>query len=164
LIPAEKTYGPIELHHAFLTGEKKWICREALYVSDSATDSHYTLQNPKNRGDSNKIVLVQSTNGKSDAQIVGYIEADMTFLKKRKKLKCEPPKFDEHGKPIGKRHYLIKWDIYIIVRGLNMRYEARYPASIKDERDRVIEPRDSELVQSNQVSIAAAFRVGCEGA
>ena len=70
------------------------------------------------------------------------------------------PKLDDWGIPIGKPHYLIKWDLYVIVDGLNMKYEARYPASRKDAGGNVIEHRDHSFRLDGQVSIAAAFKPG----
>lgn len=55
---------------------------------------------------------------------------------------------------------MIKWDLYVIVDGLNMRYEARYPASLKDDKGRVIQRRDPSFRAEGQVSIAAAFKPG----
>lgn len=71
----------------------------------------------------------------------------------------EPKEKDVWGRPIGKPHYGIKWDLYVVVDGLNMRYEARYPACEKKD-GRVIQPTNPSSRHKGQISIAAAFKPG----
>jgi len=46
----KEEFGPIPTYHTFWALEKDLVCEEILYVSDMATESHYTLEHPKNKG------------------------------------------------------------------------------------------------------------------
>ena len=55
----------------------------------------------------------------------------------------------ENGMSQGKVHYKVDYDLYAIVEGRNLRYEARYPAN-----------ESGKVQKAGQISIAAAFRPG----
>ena len=54
LIDPVHEFSPIRSIHTFPIDQDKshlkMKCEELLYVSDTATESHYTLENPKNKG------------------------------------------------------------------------------------------------------------------
>jgi hypothetical protein len=49
-IPAMHEYEPFKSCHTFEVDNPKLLCEEVLYVSDFATESHYPLDHPNNRG------------------------------------------------------------------------------------------------------------------
>ncbi|MCJ1246533.1 hypothetical protein MMC30_003741 [Trapelia coarctata] len=109
-IPPHKVY-PISVLHTFpvtTRQDQRFLCEEKLYVSDTSTESHYRIGDPKNRG----------------AEIAGCIVADMTFLKTDGIIVPVEPEPGERAK----RHWKVEYELVMIVNGRNMRYEARYPA------------------------------------
>ncbi|KAJ8062988.1 hypothetical protein OCU04_008233 [Sclerotinia nivalis] len=101
-------FPPFPTHHTFAIDAKKFLCEELLYVSDTATESHYSRKNIKN----------------ADAQIAGRIIVDMTFLRDQNIIK---PVFPEEGSN-GVKHYRVDYELVAIVEGRALRYEARSPA------------------------------------
>ncbi|WJG34837.1 uncharacterized protein FOBCDRAFT_197728 [Fusarium oxysporum Fo47] len=67
------------------------ICAEELFVSDSATESHYRRGNRKNKG----------------AERVGAIEVDVSLLRDKGLITPEEDPTNKAGKKVGARHYKI---------------------------------------------------------
>ncbi|QSZ36109.1 hypothetical protein DSL72_007234 [Monilinia vaccinii-corymbosi] len=97
-IPPTHEFEALTNFHTFAIDEKQFLCEELLYVSDTATESHYSLRNIRN--------------------------ADMTFLRDRGIIK---PVYPE-DRTKGVEHYRVEYDLVAIVEGRALRYEARYPA------------------------------------
>ncbi|KAK6602224.1 hsp70 protein-like protein [Botrytis cinerea] len=107
-IRPDHKFSPFPTYHTFPVDEKKFLCEEILYVSDSATESHYSRKDLKN----------------ANAQIAGRIIVDMTFLRDKGII---TPVYPEEGKD-GKKHYRVEYELVAKVEGRALRYEARYPA------------------------------------
>ncbi|KAI9650554.1 hypothetical protein NHQ30_000571 [Ciborinia camelliae] len=107
-IRPDHQFPPFPTYHTFAIDEKQFLCEELLYVSDTATESHYSRRNIRN----------------SDAQIAGRIIVDMTFLRDKGIIK---PVYPEEGNN-GMKHYRVEYELVAIVEGRALRYEARYPA------------------------------------
>ncbi|TGO62414.1 hypothetical protein BOTNAR_0114g00130 [Botryotinia narcissicola] len=107
-IRPDHQFSPFPTYHTFPIDEKKFLCEEVLYVSDTATESHYSRRNLKN----------------ADTQIAGRIIVDMTFLRDKGII---TPVYPEEGLG-GKEHYRVEYELVAKVEGRALRYEARYPA------------------------------------
>ncbi|KAK5631094.1 hypothetical protein RRF57_006809 [Xylaria bambusicola] len=86
------------------------VCEETLYVSDSATESHYSWRHSKNKG----------------SQRVGSITADFNFLRDKNLIKPTEPTFGPNGRQIGRKHYKIQYDIVIRVVDRDLKCFAIY--------------------------------------
>jgi hypothetical protein len=95
---------PFTCSHTFSLSEKRLICKEILYVSDHATKSHYKLSHPYNR----------------DAECVGEIIIDCTFLREEGLIAPVEPRTLENGKKVGKRHYRVNFTMAIRVVDRNL--------------------------------------------
>ena len=90
-----------------------------------------------------------------DAELAGSIEVDMTFLKDNNLIELQAP--SEWSKPGTKdKYYAVEFDLVMIVDGRNLRYEARWPPTLKDQPP----PEQQTTVKAHQISIAANFRPG----
>ncbi|KAF7891902.1 hypothetical protein EAF00_008204 [Botryotinia globosa] len=107
-IRPDHQFSPFPTYHTFPIDEKKFLCEEVLYVSDTATESHYSRRNLKN----------------ANTQIAGRIIVDMTFLRDKGII---TPVYPEEGLG-GKEHYRVEYELVAKVEGRALRYEARYPA------------------------------------
>ncbi|PMD41330.1 hypothetical protein L207DRAFT_486961 [Hyaloscypha variabilis F] len=140
-------YPPIRAIHTFPVDGPllKLLCEELLYVSDTATESHYTLSNQKNK----------------DAQCVGRIITDVTSLRDEGHLDIIYPKPSDTNKLAP--HYKVEYALVVFVEGRNLRYEARWPALDHYEASNK-RKRDDEagyvVLETAQVSIASAFQPG----
>ncbi|KAH8780522.1 hypothetical protein F5882DRAFT_451384 [Hyaloscypha sp. PMI_1271] len=151
LISSVYEFPPISAIHTFEIDENgpllEMKCEELLYVSDTATESHYTLTNRKNK----------------DAQGAGRIVTDVTVLRDEGHLEIIYPEAGRDGVVHTKPHYRVVYDLVVIVEGRNLRYEARWPALDNDveikKRKRVGKPKHLVL-ETAQVSIASAFLPG----
>ncbi|KAE8452609.1 hypothetical protein EG329_013868 [Mollisiaceae sp. DMI_Dod_QoI] len=95
------------VYHIFPLSAKRLECEEILWVSSTCTESHYRKSHPKNK----------------DAHIAGRITADMTFLKTQKLIQpIEPEKGSR-----TRKHYKVEVQLFLIIEGRNMRFEARWP-------------------------------------
>ncbi|RSL69654.1 hypothetical protein CEP54_002134 [Fusarium duplospermum] len=94
---------PLETVHYIEVGNPL-ICREVIYVSDTATESHYQLKHKKNKG----------------AQKAGTIEVDFSFLQRQGLIKPIEPEIGKNGKPIGKKHWKVEFLIYLKVIGRDL--------------------------------------------
>ncbi|KAJ4186909.1 hypothetical protein NW755_007642 [Fusarium falciforme] len=94
---------PLETVHYIEYGDPL-ICCEIIYVSDTATESHYRLTHKKNKG----------------AQKAGTLEVDFTFLKEQGLIKPIEPEIGKNGKPIGKRHWKVEFLIYFKMIGRDL--------------------------------------------
>lgn len=83
------------------------ICKEVLYVSDSATESHYKVTHQKNEG----------------AEKVGEIVVDFTFLRDQGLILPVEPKVNKKGKRVGRKHYLVKYTMQILVVDRDLKCE-----------------------------------------
>ncbi|KAF5857425.1 hypothetical protein ETB97_005772 [Aspergillus alliaceus] len=90
--------------HTFPTSRKELVCQEILYVSDRNHRSSYRVDHEENEG----------------VEEAGRIVVDMTYLKDEGHIVPIRP-------PGGNRHYLIEFDLVVIVDGRNLQFEARYP-------------------------------------
>ncbi|TVY35815.1 hypothetical protein LSUB1_G007092 [Lachnellula subtilissima] len=127
----KNTFEPCRSIHAFKVNAKSFLCEEVVYVSDSATESHYTVGHPKNRY----------------AQVSGKMMIDMTHLKTEKGLRPIYPEADEDGVVRGKPHYKVEFDLFPIAEDRNLRYEAR-------------DIDTGAVLKTGQIGIAAAFKPG----
>ncbi|CZS94244.1 uncharacterized protein RCO7_10355 [Rhynchosporium graminicola] len=134
VVPPKRRYQPFKSTHSFELDEEQFLCEEILYVNDSdGTKSHYDVGHDINAG----------------AQMVGTIITDMTYLRDEGLISPVIPQPDKDGIVRGKPHYEITFDLVPVVIARDMRYEARYPAN-----------NHSKVVQTGQISIAAAFEPG----
>jgi len=130
-IRSKHEFPPIRCCHTLAMNKEAFNCEELVYVSDTATESHYPLDDGRNR----------------DAQIAGRIEIDMSFLITGKIIKPERPEKGKQGVP----HYKVEFDLVPIVEGRSLRYEARYPPGAG---------KKGKVLKFGQISLAAAFRPG----
>jgi hypothetical protein len=59
VVPPVHYYKPFRTYHTFEVDNSRLLCEEVLYVSDIATDSHFALDHPKNKGMSRAINVWQ---------------------------------------------------------------------------------------------------------
>ncbi|KAF2181396.1 hypothetical protein K469DRAFT_590044, partial [Zopfia rhizophila CBS 207.26] len=111
-IPNRKEF-VMPVKHTFSLNFQKFLCKEAIYVSDQEHESHYRRTHPFNKG----------------AELAGYIEADMTFLKTEGRIEPESPSETSTYSNPQRQHWAIHFELVIIVEGRNLRYEARWPLS-----------------------------------
>ena len=145
-------------------------CEELLYVSDRATESQHAVKSYRNKGKLfSKSELVGSDKGLlPDAQIAGTIVTDMSFLRDKGLIEITIPTADDYGVVRGEPHYVVDYDLFAIVDGRNLRYEARWPP-LDQEVDQGIKGRGKRRTQHRvkfkqvqQISLAAAFKPGTE--
>ncbi|KAF2175978.1 hypothetical protein K469DRAFT_608704 [Zopfia rhizophila CBS 207.26] len=131
---------PITVKHTFNLARKHLICKEVLWVSDQKLESHYRHSHPNNRG----------------AERAGHIVADMTFLKDRGLIQPEAPShYSTFRLNPQRRHWVVNFELVMIVDGRNLRYEARWPPT-ED-----LEFGEEQTVHAvGQECIAAAFQPG----
>ncbi|RYP47954.1 hypothetical protein DL768_006109 [Monosporascus sp. mg162] len=86
------------------------ICEELLYVSDHATESHYSRLHRKNRG----------------SQLVGRIVADFNFLLDEGLITPTDPPRDSNGRQIGRKHYKVQYSMVIQVVDRDLKCYAIY--------------------------------------
>ncbi|KAL6365550.1 hypothetical protein LRP88_01547 [Fusarium phalaenopsidis] len=94
---------PLETVHLIEYGDPL-ICCEEIWVSDTATESHYRFTYKKNKG----------------AQKAGTLEADFNFLKEQGLIKPIEPEIGKNGKPIGTRHWKVEFLIYLKMIGRDL--------------------------------------------
>ncbi|RSM15778.1 hypothetical protein CDV31_004879 [Fusarium ambrosium] len=94
---------PLETVHYIEVGNPL-ICREVIYVSDTATESHYPLGHKKNKG----------------AKKAGTLEVDFSFLQQKGLIKPIEPEIGKNGKTIGKKHWKVEFLIYLKVIGRDL--------------------------------------------
>jgi hypothetical protein len=139
-------------------------CEELLYVSDTATESHYAPTNHKNKGKPSSCFGRLNSNSRvSDAQIAGTIVTDMTVLRDEGHIDITYPEPDDYGVIRGRPHYRVEYDLVAIAEGRNLRYEARWTPKNNDQGSKKRKQsgqHNFEVVQTAQVSIASAFRPG----
>lgn len=93
---------------------------------------------------------------KLEAELVGCIIADMTFLKTEGRIKPEEPsESSTYSNNPQKLYWAVHFELVMVVEGRNLRYEARWPLS-KDLK----EGERQGIHAKGQVSIAAAFQPG----
>ncbi|RYC58125.1 hypothetical protein CHU98_g8073 [Xylaria longipes] len=90
------------------------ICEELLYVSDSATESHYSKRHSKNKG----------------SQRVGRIIVDFTYLRDKGLITPIEPTVSENGQKAGRRHYKIQYKIVLQVVDRDLKCFAIYDGRI----------------------------------
>ncbi|KAK4442553.1 hypothetical protein QBC34DRAFT_23733 [Podospora aff. communis PSN243] len=90
------------------------ICKELLYASDHATESHYQLHHPKNAG----------------AELIGEIIVDFTFLRTSGRIRPVDGGTDATGKRKGKRHYKVTYTMVIRVVDRDLQCYAVYDGRI----------------------------------
>ncbi|EXJ73843.1 uncharacterized protein A1O5_03605 [Cladophialophora psammophila CBS 110553] len=115
--------------HIFKVSEPQLLCEEVLYVSSSRHPSGYKVRHKMNKG----------------AQETGSILADLTFLKTENLIQ---PKTETNDQGKSYSYYEIVYDVWIIIEGRTLRFEARSPIN----KDRVTD--------SKQFCIAAGFVPG----
>lgn len=178
MVDERHEFEPIKCCHTFQVEDLDMKCEELLYVSDTATESHYKLTSKKNRGKLHPISwqvleIYITTTG---AQVAWKIITDMTFLKNEGHIEITQPRHDEHGVLRGQPHYVVEYDIVPIVEKRNLRLEARWPASRSPEershsadentsearsaKRRRIEQITVKVQMTAQLSIAATFQPG----
>ena len=165
-MPEKQEYGPFRTFHTFPVDNWLMRCEELLYVSDSATKSHHTVKSLRNKGKlfSKSEVVSADRRVLPDAQIAGRIVTDMSFLRDKGHIEITYPKPDKYGVVRGEPHYVIEYDLYVILDSRNLRYEARWPPLERGADQRVTRKRctqqKAKVKQVAQVSIAAAFQPG----
>ncbi|KAI1395126.1 hypothetical protein F4819DRAFT_506014 [Hypoxylon fuscum] len=95
--------------HTFKEEATQFLCQEYLYVSDSATQSHYSINSPRNR----------------NAEEVGRIVVDFTFLREQGLIEAKRETL-ANGKEVGKKHYRVAYTMVIKVTGRDLRCYAIY--------------------------------------
>jgi hypothetical protein len=96
-----------------------------------------------------------TTNSDVGAKLVGSIEADLTFLLEKNLIQPQFP--SEYSTYVGsrKQHWVIHYEVALVVQGRSIRFEARWPV----KRD--LEPgKSQEVLGMKLVGIAAAFQPG----
>ncbi|KAK1760104.1 hypothetical protein QBC47DRAFT_408211 [Echria macrotheca] len=93
------------------------ICKELLFASDRATESHYQLSHPKNRG----------------AECIGEIVVDFTFLRTRGLIKPVDGGIDAAGRKKGKRHYRVTYTMVIRVVDRDLQCYAVYDGRVMEK-------------------------------
>ncbi|KUJ10151.1 uncharacterized protein LY89DRAFT_596900 [Mollisia scopiformis] len=157
---ATQEFEPIKMLHSFAVDEDeeeakvdgappKLLCHELLYVSDTATESHFPFKGFKNR----------------DVQLVGRVVTDITCLKDQNLLEIVEPETDHDGNLCGKRHYKVEYDLVPMIRGRDLIYETRWPSSdalarVENDRKKRRRLQKHEFKKTAQISIAAAFMPG----
>ncbi|KAI2609234.1 hypothetical protein GGR54DRAFT_643547 [Hypoxylon sp. NC1633] len=99
--------------HTFEENEPRFLCQEYLYVSDSATMSHYSINSRLNR----------------EAEEVGRIVVDFTFLREQGLITARREK-SPFGNYVGKKHYRVAYTMVMRVRGRDLRCYAIYNDTI----------------------------------
>ncbi|KAH9904408.1 hypothetical protein F4778DRAFT_780375 [Xylariomycetidae sp. FL2044] len=133
-VPSVWISEPIVCYHTFDAKKTKHlVCEEVLYVSDQATRSHYPVMSRPNK----------------DAQKVGTIEADWTFLITDNLIQPEVDVHDaddsDRGAPIGVPHYKVRYTMVLKVVDRDLQCYAYY---------------DGKVVVQCQINIASAFAPG----
>ncbi|KIW89576.1 uncharacterized protein Z519_09732 [Cladophialophora bantiana CBS 173.52] len=118
--------------HIFKVSEPQLLCEEVLYVSSSRHPSGYKVGHKMNKG-------------KKYSQETGSILADLTFLKTEHLIQ---PKTEMNDQGKSYSYYEIVYDVWIIIEGRTLKFEARSPIN----KDRVTD--------SKQFCIAAGFVPG----
>ncbi|KAG5655397.1 hypothetical protein KAF25_006900 [Fusarium avenaceum] len=120
---------PFTCSHTFNLNEKNLICKEILYVSDHSTKSHYKLSHPNNK----------------DAEKVGEIIIDCTFLRDKGRISPVDPIILDNGKQIGKRHYRVNFTMAIRVVDRHLECFAIH---------------SQKIIKRCRINIASGFRPG----
>ncbi|KIW40799.1 uncharacterized protein PV06_07972 [Exophiala oligosperma] len=115
--------------HIFKADAPKLLCEERLYVSGQKHPSGYKVTHQRNRG----------------SKIAGTIMADMTRLRDENRIQPITV-INDQGKEFT--YYEIIFDLYIIIEGRTLRFEARSKQG------------QNELVGSGAFCIAAGFKPG----
>jgi hypothetical protein len=84
----------------------------------------------------------------------------MSFLRDKGYIKITQPELNSSGRPIGKQHYRVEYDLVAIIENRNLRYEARWPSKEAVFASDQVLPALPEVRQTGQLSLAAAFRPG----
>jgi hypothetical protein len=90
-------------------------------------------------------------------ELAGEMKVDMTFLKTKKLIEPERPRFVEAkvSKAFKKGYWTVEFEIVLVIQGRNLRYEARWP------KRELLQPGEVQTVcRRGQVCIAAAFEPG----
>ncbi|OTB01781.1 hypothetical protein M426DRAFT_265487 [Hypoxylon sp. CI-4A] len=104
---------PFICDHTFRVNEPRFLCQEYLYVSDSATESHYSINSPRNR----------------KAEEIGRIVVDFTFLRDQGLIEAKRETLAD-GREVGKKHYRVAYTMVIKVIGRDLRCYAIYGKKI----------------------------------
>jgi hypothetical protein len=157
-INAVHKYPPIKCIHDFKPDPEgkpllKWKCKELLYVSDTATESHYARSH-KNKGKPSSCFIRPNTNSWVPAQFAGTIITDMTFLRDEGLIDITYPEPDENGVIRGGPHYRVEYDIVPTVEDRNLRYDAIWTPKENGQGSK------RKRLQTAQISIASAFQPG----
>ncbi|KAK8099528.1 uncharacterized protein PG998_012769 [Apiospora kogelbergensis] len=97
----------IDCEHFFPLSQRRLICEEEIYISDTVRQSGYKNDSLKNRG----------------CPCIGEIEADMTSLRDEHLIYPE-----QNG---NKQHWRVAFQLVIRVKGLDLEVEAKYKGEIK---------------------------------
>ncbi|KAH8194146.1 hypothetical protein TruAng_011693 [Truncatella angustata] len=121
----------ISCTHTIVATQGPLRCEELLFVSDSDTESYYKRDHSKNHG----------------AEVIGRIITDFTFLRKQGLIRPRQRFDEETGKPVGRKHYEVEYELFLRVVGRDLQCYAKY--------------KDTEI-QRCQINIASAFDAGVE--
>ncbi|EXJ88661.1 hypothetical protein A1O1_05592 [Capronia coronata CBS 617.96] len=119
----------VKSRHIFKVSEPEFLCEEVLYVSSRSHESGYKVGHKANKG----------------AQEEGRILADLTFLRTQNHIE---PKTETNAQGKSYSYYEIFYDLWIIIEGRNLRFEARSPID------------GADVKATKQFSIAAGFVPG----
>ncbi|KAK4170972.1 hypothetical protein QBC36DRAFT_305615 [Triangularia setosa] len=115
-VPPVWTCPPFLCSHTFdCFPVRPLICKEVLYASDRATESHYQLKHAKNAG----------------AEKIGEIVVDFTFLRQDGLIHPIDGGVDEKGRRVGKRHYRVTYTMVIRVVGRDLQCYAIYDGKVR---------------------------------
>jgi hypothetical protein len=145
-----------EVLHTFPSTKKKLMCAEQLWMSDERHPDHYRKTHSENKGTFlPRLYNACISDYEIGAEIVGTIEADLSFLIDKGHIQPQcPSEFSTH---IGqqKQHWKVHYELAMIVQGRSIRFEARWPLA-KD-----LQPgAEQDVLATKLVGIAAAFQPG----
>lgn len=92
---------------------------------------------------------------RTGAELVGVIEADLTFLKDEGLIKPRLPSDGRNLSGARKEFWEIHYEVALIVEGRSIRFEARWPS-----QEDLKPGQDQKVLAMKLVSIAAAFKPG----
>lgn len=138
----------IASRHIFHLNAKRFVCEEILYVSSNKHQSGYKNNHRENKG---KSILPHQTTMQANMRLIpgaeeaGRIEVDLTDLIKAGGF---PDTTTENSEGKSYTYYEITYDLWIIIEGRTLTFEARSPEN------------ENEVQASRHFCVAAGFVPG----
>lgn len=89
------------------------------------------------------------TNIQTDIKVAGKSKVDLSYLRDEGRILPVLPKPDNDGVVHGKAYWKVKYDIVVIVQGLNLTYELKFPCG-----------PGGKVLKTGRISLASAFSPG----